>query len=72
MSLGYRWQPVSYFPSVYAKNEWKVLGQAGEMSRRVCTLQLQVHLNPGRGQPCAPGTSSCSWQQHNILLGWPK
>lgn len=50
-----------FSPSVYAKNEWKVLGQAGEMSGRVWTPLpfIAVHHNPGRGQPCTPGTSLC-------------
>lgn len=61
MSLGCRHQPVTFSPPVYAKNEWKVLGQAVEMSGRVWTPLpfIAVHLNPGRRQPCAPGTSPC-------------
>lgn len=59
--LGMQMATSGFCPPVYAKNEWKVLGQAGETSGRVWTPLpfIAMHPSPGRGQPCTPVTSLC-------------
>lgn len=59
--LGMQMATSGFCPPVYAKNEWKVLGQAGETSGRVWTPLPFIAMHPSHLPVPAGSSTMYSW-----------